>query len=159
MIEGSPPVSTQNTVPSLSISIGGPPVSGRNFFAISRPPFHVALSKIWAKVSVASGVAPTFCRIRPAIRSLTTHQMSARLHQKLTRSGRSPLVTDSAREAAAAPVKCHVRLGTRRDSHRLTEDENWTELGTYSSTTVMALHSTMAGCEGGSLGIGEPLFG
>ena len=34
----------QKIVPSLSISIGGPPVSGRLSFAISRPPFQVAPS-------------------------------------------------------------------------------------------------------------------
>ncbi|KAG2126871.1 major facilitator superfamily domain-containing protein [Suillus bovinus] len=34
----------QKTVPSLSISMGGPPVKGRSRLAISLPPFHVALS-------------------------------------------------------------------------------------------------------------------
>ena len=68
--------SAQNTVPSLSISIGGPPVSGRFCLAISRPPFHVALSKIWARVSETSEAPPIFCRIRAAIRSLSIHQIS-----------------------------------------------------------------------------------
>jgi len=68
--------SAQNTVPSLSISIGGPPVSGRFCLAISRPPFHVALSKIWARVSETSEAPPSLCRIRAAIRSLSIHQMS-----------------------------------------------------------------------------------
>ena len=36
--------STQKTVPSLSISIGGPPVFGRLILAISLPPFQVAPS-------------------------------------------------------------------------------------------------------------------
>lgn len=66
-------LTTQKTVPSLSISIGGPPVSGRFCFAISRPPFQVALSRIWAKVRQASA----FSRIRLAMRSLTIHQTSA----------------------------------------------------------------------------------
>jgi hypothetical protein len=35
----------QKTVPSLSMSIGGPPVSGRFCLAISRPPFQLALSR------------------------------------------------------------------------------------------------------------------
>ena len=39
------PSSAQKTVPSLSISIGGPPEAGRFCFAISRPPFQVALSR------------------------------------------------------------------------------------------------------------------
>ena len=38
-------------------------------------------------------------------------------------------------------------------------EEEKKEIGTYSSMTVIALHSTMAGCEGGSLGIGVSLFG
>ena len=68
--------SAQNTVPSLSISIGGPPVSGRFRLAISRPPFHVALSKIWARVRDASEAPPNLCRIRPAIRSLSSINVS-----------------------------------------------------------------------------------
>ena len=79
----------QNTVPSLSISIGGPPVSGRFCFAISRPPFHVALSRIWVKVSGTSEAAATFCRIREAIRSLTSHQTSEGLH-RLTQKWETP---------------------------------------------------------------------
>lgn len=57
----------QNTVPSLSISIGGPLVSGRFCFAISRPPFHVALSSTCARVRLG----PFRCfRKAAAIRSL-----------------------------------------------------------------------------------------
>lgn len=41
----------QKIVPSLSISIGGPPVSGRLILAISLPPFQVAPSSTWASVS------------------------------------------------------------------------------------------------------------
>ena len=40
----------QKIVPSLPISIGGPPVSGRLILAISLPPFQVALSSTWASV-------------------------------------------------------------------------------------------------------------
>ena len=61
---------TQNTVPSLSISIGGPPVAGRFCFAISRPPFHVALSRTWASVSCAL-VSPSLARMASAMRSLS----------------------------------------------------------------------------------------
>lgn len=59
----------QNTVPSLSISIGGPPVAGRFCFAITRPPFQVALSSTCASVS-CSVVKPSCFRISTAIRSL-----------------------------------------------------------------------------------------
>lgn len=51
--------------------MGGPPVWGRFSFAISRPPFHVALSRICAKVRLVaedSGLV----RIRLAVRSRDT---------------------------------------------------------------------------------------
>ena len=49
--------------------MGGPPVSGRRSFAISRPPFQVALSSTWASVS-ASRARPYFSRSPWAMRSL-----------------------------------------------------------------------------------------
>ena len=64
------PHPTQNTVPSLTISIGGPPPDSRLFsLAISRPPFHVALSSTCARVSCSFDKL-SLTRIRSAIRSL-----------------------------------------------------------------------------------------
>lgn len=61
----------QNTVPSLSISIGGPLVSDRLILAISRPPFHVAPSSTCARLS-CSVVNPSFWRMSAARRSLVS---------------------------------------------------------------------------------------
>ena len=44
MLQKNANLEIQKTVPSLSISIGGPPVSGRLVLAISLPPFQVAPS-------------------------------------------------------------------------------------------------------------------
>ena len=61
---------TQNTVPSLTISIGGPPPdSGLFSLAISLPPFHVALSSTCARVSWSFD-KPSLTRICSATRSL-----------------------------------------------------------------------------------------
>ena len=65
-------------MPSLTISKGGPPVSGRFSWAISRPPFHVALSRTWARLSW-SGVRFNFARMDSAVLSLFGHNsMSVR---------------------------------------------------------------------------------
>ena len=65
----APAIDTQNTVPSLTISIGGPPDSGLFSFAISRPPFHVALSSTCARESCSFDKL-SLTRICSAIRSL-----------------------------------------------------------------------------------------
>jgi hypothetical protein len=70
-------LNAQKTVPSLSISIGGPPVSGRLILAISLPPFQVAPSSTWASVSWDT-VNPICERIRSAIRSLSDQESDLR---------------------------------------------------------------------------------
>jgi hypothetical protein len=109
-------IRTQNTVPSLTMSIGGPPDSGRFSFAISRPPFQVALSSTCARVS-CSFDRLSLARIWSAIRSLV---------------GRT-------------------KKGRQREIQRA--------LVTHSSITVIARHSTMAGCEGRRRGILEETEG
>jgi len=92
----------QKIVPSLSISIGGPPVSGRLILAISRPPFQVAPSSTCA--SDKSSADKLSCVLmRSAILSLV----------------------ERFENVLATPMKML--------------------LGTHSSITVMALHSTIAG--------------
>jgi len=98
----------QNTVPSLSISIGGPPpLDPRNFLAIILPPFQVALSRTCGRVNWYS-------------------------HLFISRSWMRSLGKKSISEHSF-----HSRGRT------------------YNSMTVMALHSIIAGCDGGMRGIPE----
>ncbi len=144
------PSETQNRVPSLTISIGGPPDSGRFSFAISRPPFHVALSSTCARVS-CSFDRLSLALICSAIRSLVRGQRRAGSRDK---------------EGVVGVGVC----GEKGVFQRSVEDEGAASRGkgkhcfrneavTHSSITVMARHSTMAGCEGGSRGMSEDAEG
>ena len=84
----------QNTVPSLSISIGGPPVAGRFCFAITRPPFQVALSSTCASVS-CSVVKPSCFRISTAIRSLSREFVLSRVSDGRRAEGENVQFNDS----------------------------------------------------------------